>query len=136
MNKEVVEQQQVQELLLPRYKVIADFPGNPYVLGAIIKLKSEEDARIRGSLGYLHWDFNIKMYPHLFRLLQWWEDRTEEEMPRYVKLKHGKVYKVKRYTLGKYWYARLFGHEASIPVQSVIPATEAEFLHQQNLNNG
>lgn len=75
MNKE--------ELLRPRYKVIADYPKSIFKVGEILHV---------GSMGdLLYCDTNgprMSQYPHLFKPLQWWEDRKPEDMPEYVKFKH------------------------------------------------
>jgi len=57
-----------KELLNPRFEIIADFPGSPFKVGEI-------------------WDatasiVNADDYPHLFRKLNWWENRKEEDMPK------------------------------------------------------
>lgn len=68
-----------EELLRPRYKVIADYPGNNMAVGKIIQFDWYlENQRI--ELCYYY-----NKYPHLFQPLQWWEDRKPEEMPEYVK---------------------------------------------------
>lgn len=93
------------ELLKPRYEVIADYPGSPYSFGDILvqlrphgywSLPSDQ-CRIADDL--------LK-YPHLFKPLQWWEHRKPEEMPEYV----------------KYWDISSF-----FPVDRVCKTTEAPF---------
>lgn len=64
-----------EELLQPRYKVIADYPGNVAYVGEIY----EDDICIRWN------EQKFKKYPHLFRKLEWWEERDEKDMPEYVK---------------------------------------------------
>lgn len=70
----------VEELMKPRYKVIADYPGNFLSVGTIIVTHD------------IWQDFTIELwcqsndkYPHLFKKLQWWEERAVEDMPEYVK---------------------------------------------------
>jgi hypothetical protein len=76
----------VEELLIPRFKVIADYPtmdrnGN-YMVGDILTdngktavLKQNGDA-----VFVCEW----KKYPHLFKKLEWWEERNIEDMPKYI----------------------------------------------------
>jgi hypothetical protein len=77
-----------EELLKPRWKVIATFPDNiNYEVGSILdrnwcKYVNGEDA----SEGIV-WE--ISDFPHLFKQLEWWEDRNEEDIPKYVKNKDG-----------------------------------------------
>lgn len=70
-----------EELLKPRYKVIADYPFNKIApVGEII---SGDKLPM--------WD--VREFPHLFKKLEWWEERKESEMPEYVK-RGDRVYKV------------------------------------------
>lgn len=49
----------MNELLKPRYKVIADYPGSPFPVGFIMKDDCESWSK----------------YPANFRKLEWWEER-------------------------------------------------------------
>lgn len=71
----MTEKEQIEILLKPRFEVIADYPNSNWSIGEIIT-----DA---GEFSTKH---IYRKYPHLFREMKWWEKRTEEEMPRYVKL--------------------------------------------------
>lgn len=66
----------VVELLKSRWKVIADYPGSDYHIGEIL----DRDWGWVGNdeVGFKH---DLSHYPHLFKKLQWWEDRKPEEMP-------------------------------------------------------
>lgn len=91
-----------EQLLQPRYEVIADYPGSDLPIGTIL---------LESKLGYcfredvLTTSSNIiatetvTKYPHLFRRLNWWEHRTPEEMPEYLrrKTKDAKVFKAKKH---------------------------------------
>ena len=76
-------QEQVEKLLQPRYKVIADYPRNKYYenveVGEIIEAwhpnKILQD-NITGFYG---------KYPHIFKELEWWEEREIKDMPMYLK---------------------------------------------------
>lgn len=102
---------QIEELLKPRYKVIADYPKSEFEIGEIIQfdrigflpmifLEDQTEGWLtdfiekpRGSVMY-----SIKMfepYPHLFQPLQWWEERPIEELPLYVRFgEKGKQYAI------------------------------------------
>lgn len=58
-----------KELLIPRFEVIADYPNSTYKVGEIFHAVVPDYAK----------------YPHLFKPLNWWEYRKEEEMPKKVK---------------------------------------------------
>jgi hypothetical protein len=64
-----------EELLRPRYKVIAEFP----------RIEDFEGCEIDNIIITLSEDNLYEKYPHLFKKLGWWEDRKEEDMPMYLK---------------------------------------------------
>lgn len=72
-----------QELLKPRFEIIADYPGLSYNIGRIIEPIKE------GSSIYDCFEAPAsetiqfpEKYPHLFRKLNWWEKRGIEDMPK------------------------------------------------------
>lgn len=79
-----------EELLWPRIRVKADYPGNSQSVGAIIQLYKETNRLVIEQLHF------YRKYPHLFEELAWWQERNREEMPEYVKYSRG-VYKVKNW---------------------------------------
>lgn len=116
-----------EQLLKPRWKVIADFPDSDFKVGSIedrnwCKYVNGEDAT-----DGIAW--NISDFPHLFKELEWWEERAIEDLPDYVKYQK-KIYKA-------YWKC-----EASVRCEkhpsdglgldadwgSCLPATEEEYL--------
>lgn len=67
----------------PRYKVVADYPNSPFEVGQILMGQ------------YISY---ADKYPHLFRLLPWYAERIESELPEYVKSKSTSVvYEVDKY---------------------------------------
>lgn len=74
-----------EELLKPRYKVIADWPGGDYLPGDIFTMEPDEDGTMLDKIHFV-FEHTCKKYPHLFKPLQWYEDRPKEEMPQYVKV--------------------------------------------------
>lgn len=73
-----------KELLQPRYKVIADYPNSIFEINDVIDVVED----MYYLEGYTEGFFSP--YPHLFRKLEWWEERGEEDMPKKVKLITGK----------------------------------------------
>jgi len=73
------------ELLTPRYKVEADYPNSPFKVGDILMIEKHELHEFvrHGHLVTLH--STIQQYPHLFRRMNWWEQRQIDDMPEYVK---------------------------------------------------
>src|SRR5690242_15646600 len=89
-----------EELLRPRYKVIAIWPGmhiEPFRLNEIVTLQyyTEEEGEDKAEgfvyIPYKHkpknfmWESFFTLFPHLFKKLEWYEERKTEEMPEYVK---------------------------------------------------
>ena len=76
------------ELMIPRFEIIAEYPNCEFKNGEII-------SRVKYATNDIyHTDENppvggldlseIEKYPHLFRKMNWWEDRKAEEMPKQV----------------------------------------------------
>jgi len=99
--------------------VIADYPNSVYTIGEIIECVSEEDC-------------TLHRWPAVFQPLQWWEERTLEEMPLYVKcvktpdqrIMPGRVLKV-------VWKDPSWGREGEATVlpytNCYLPATEEQY---------
>src|SRR5678815_6192710 len=72
-----------EELLKPRYKVIADMPLLRFKIG---------DIHNAHFIPINIWDketyVRLDIYPHLFRKLEWWEERQPEEVPAYIKFNY------------------------------------------------
>jgi len=60
------------ELMIPRFKVISDFPGNFIPVGSIITDESMADY--------------YRKYPSNFEELSWYDDRDKEDYPPYLKM--------------------------------------------------
>jgi hypothetical protein len=72
--------------LKPRFKVIAEYPRCPYSIGEIFNVTTDNMCVF------------FAKYPHLFRKLNWWENRTEEEMPKMVKSQaNGSIYVIEKW---------------------------------------
>lgn len=117
----------IEDLLKPRYKVIADWPGATVKVGDVISY-NEFDVHVvlAGREPYL-----ISDYPHLFKRLEWWEERSEDEMAEYVKT-DGIVFKVEQYEHLGYddavaWFVKGSTYAGSCLRASVLPATQAEY---------
>ena len=126
-----------EDLMKPRYKVIADYPGNIWMVGTIMDLDMSKQLV----------SFYDK-YPHLFRKLEWWEERKIEDMPEYVKCL-GFVRKFKKWhhqengMVQLYDYPGEIGYEDDISkevrergyeiyvITDCLPSTETEYLNQQ-----
>lgn len=70
-----------EELMKPRYQVIADYPDNKLTIGDILMQYVENDTVWRHRWSDGHWAditvHNPSYYPHLFKKLEWWEEREK-----------------------------------------------------------
>jgi hypothetical protein len=78
-NNNPLVDKKVEDLLRPRYKVIADYPNSTLSVDEIIEQIEVEEGQFLFNMGFSH------NYPHLFKKLEWWEERKESEMLKYVK---------------------------------------------------
>lgn len=92
-----------QELLEPRYEIIAAYPCQPKEIGELldthqhtgmylymIMYEGAESHRKQYTHGQV-----LQKFPHLFRKLNWWERRTEDQMPKKIKfLQDGSIINV------------------------------------------
>lgn len=136
MNKE--------QLLMPRFKVIANYPGSPYKVGKIITLNkiygTSPAALISAYAGNAethYWPLHeFEKYPAIFQRLEWWEERAIENLPQYCKVTEKAVYdmgagvhQISHYRIDdKYEYAYLKSNGWPVPVQWFEPSDEAEYL--------
>lgn len=77
-----------KELMMPRFEVIAEYPKCEFKTGEILSrvkyatndiYHTDENAAVGGL------DLSeIEKYPHLFRKMNWWENRKSEDMPKQV----------------------------------------------------
>jgi hypothetical protein len=82
----MTDQQRIDELMKPRYKVISKYPGSEdwEDIDAIIKIPDSryKYADRKGTVcGVELFD----SYPNIYERLKWWEERKPEEMPEYIK---------------------------------------------------
>jgi len=109
----------VEELLKPRYKVIADYPYNPVEVGELECSDTEEQGKF------------LDQFPHLFKKLEWWEERKECDMPEYVKSTTliGRAYKISDAN-EKYEYGFMIDYPMSehhVLYKDTLPITKEEY---------
>lgn len=127
-----------EELLKPRYKVIADYPFNSHTIGEIIIDPADDDY----SQANPNKSWPLLSLPHLFKPLQWWEERGFADLPEYVKHNpdsslqsiNGSAAVFKATWLEspecRYWVN--IGDENTIHADHIIPATESEYTAYQS----
>ena len=67
------------ELMKPRFEIIADYPNNEF--GQIGTILDRDWASYPYGEEYEP-EWKISDYPHIFRPMNWWEDRTVDQMPK------------------------------------------------------
>lgn len=130
-----------EQLLQPRYEVIADYPNSPFKVGEVLNFK--EIYPFSGfsfdipHLGIVAPEYFDK-YPRLFRKLEWYEHRKPEDMPEYlIGSASDIVYKVDRYdfeTNTIYINGNCQFTYTSF-IQTKLPATAAEYEEYVNNKN-
>lgn len=138
----------IEELLQPRFKVIADYPNSDWKVGDILcrinrATENWYHTNYGAFVGGIHYNTLIK-YPHLFRTLKWHENREVNELPKFLKFINDEgeiefVLKVEKYIPHKdsntNWFAfeYLWKNEPDLKrmsLQGWTPATEEEYLKQ------
>lgn len=120
-----------EELLRPRYKVIADFPQGAFrfKVGEILEKKGIHFTGEAKSIN----ENEINKYPHLFHKLEWWEERQEDEMPEYIRYEDEKIYKVLHWE-GATAIIKLrppdYKLKATMGFGEYLPSTKEEFEKQ------
>jgi hypothetical protein len=146
MNTEANAKPTIEELLNPRYKLIADYPGCSFEVGTILE-PNHEGELFSKTAGY-SWTVtrimmqDAKKFSHLIKILAWWEHREESEMPEYVKPKNPEEYRkqfgevvleVDKRTSGLHqFHATNLFQLASMQWSNWLPATHEEYLSYLN----
>jgi len=133
----------VEELMQPRYKVIADWPFRKnFEVGEIVILNKEfspnykmyEVKDCQGLQVYITSFF--EKFPLQFKKLEWWEDRKVEDMPEYIigrKRGEGVYLKVDKWFFDEvcgYWQTIKDDFTFSCPYAT--PIAEQEYLNYIN----
>ena len=142
----MIKQMTKEELLKPRYKVIADYPYCPYMIGSLV-----EDTATRFLLTRTNCYDSFEMdiveqdnyvteetilkYPHLFKPLNWWEDLKPIEFPKYVKSKHGGIFEVINWTTNPNTaqLGSIYAKEGFLFIEDLLPATKEEYDNQNKV---
>jgi hypothetical protein len=114
-----------EELMKLRWKVIADFPSNEWFeIGDIIIANSGENGYKTPTDDEDNWlALMPDRYPAIFKKLEWWECRKEEDLPEYVKSK--------KYTYKVIDYIKLKNKLITVSIR----ADKILFLGYENLIN-
>lgn len=156
----------IEELLNPRYKVIADWPGrsssslSEMTIGYIAVVSKEPRHPVTNNLlsDKLVWQSEngmkavasgfFELYPHLFKKLEWWEDRAKEDLPMYLR-DGDRIWKLKAWTesfLDAFTPVNEVDSEGDTEMScniawffrknNMLPATEAEYNNYKAKKDG
>lgn len=118
-----------EELMKPRFKVIADYPGNMFRVGEILEA-TEFPKRWAGEKFNLN-NNHPSEYPKIFMELHWWEERKDEDTPQYLKRpKNGVVFEPYHIDIETgYYYEDEKEYNANdySQLSDVLPATESDY---------
>lgn len=122
----------MKDLLIPRFKVIANFPSSTFELGDIL-IPIMEGSDYYSIPEYKRGEFNVlnpDKYSYLFRKLEWWENRAEKEMPKYLK-RHKTFFKIDNWKFNWRDVRIAFVKDKNITLvmnrRNYLPATEQEY---------
>lgn len=126
------------ELLRPRFKVIAKWPSmRDFELNQIITLNEDFSPQYKmwsiedcqGKRTYITKFFED--YPHLFERLDWWHERSDEQMPKYLRFIANKSKVVELVKLYNRDMVDIRHHDGKIidclDMELFLPATEEEY---------
>lgn len=114
------------ELLRKRVIVENLWPGCHYNVGDIL-IKDKVHYWVTGSTG---WEEKItaghvEQYPYLMRPLQWWENREEKDMPKYViNTGTGEIHNVES---SVYSVGIVTTRGIKLVYRDILPSTETEY---------
>lgn len=78
-----------EELLKPRYKVIADYPDRAFEMNMPLEYNVVDSCFDNSKASGV--TIEPDNYPAIFKTLEWWEEREEKDMPEYVKVKRASL---------------------------------------------
>lgn len=119
----------MENILTTRIKLTNSFPGMKNfgfeTEGQIFEPRDIEE---------LTWP---KKYPKNFEVLPWWEERTEEQMPKYLKF-HQIVYEVEKHFIGYAKdYVKVYDGKIyhKLRYETLEPANIEEYILYLKINN-
>ncbi len=76
----------MNNLLTPRYKVVADYPDSNQPLNSLL-IQTSTVPLFENNINGCKMRFSsIQKYPHIFRKLEWWENLPESNFPKFCKV--------------------------------------------------
>lgn len=127
-------QTDVEKLLMPRYKVIADYPESIFKIGEILIciVDGEEGNQYTFGNSQYYENLSPEIYTCVFKKLDWWEEREISEMPEYVKWKPSiglsyKINKVIEWRDTSNPECRIPNHRGAIKASFFLPATLSDY---------
>lgn len=130
----------VEELMKPRYEVIAQYPLCSWNNGRILELiNGKYNCAVAPSSDTVR---NPDNYPAVFRKMGWYEQIKTEDIPLFVKVKIPTLegtYKVDKWEntgidKPRLWFVAVKGNTGGrVFIQQTLPATEQEYKDYNSL---
>lgn len=121
-----------EELLKPRFKVIADYPNSIFEISEII-VPMNGVTYVEYSDNGGKTEIELSNFPHLFQLLKWWEERKVEDMPQYIEF-NKIILPVKKWDLeNKQGWICINQGGGIFHQDAIIPSSKEEY--ETNLKN-
>ena len=125
---------EVKDLLIPRYKVVGEFPGYAGHKGQVLTEERENRICVPMFVGGNKFEYVVApdVYPHLFKKLEWHQDRDKTEMPKHVKWTNPGTKDVSFFEIVQ-WLSNSAGvytagtSDAYLFIKDVAPATKEEY---------
>lgn len=111
----------IEALLVPRYRVLADYPNSNYKVGDTIYDNGKTEALNQNGTAVFFTNKWLELFPSIFKKLEWWQDRKMEELPKYIKHPTGDIEAIEPF-LVHFLSDSLWSHSSNL-----LPATTKEF---------
>ncbi len=138
----MADEQKIAHLMTKRVEVIAHYPGSPFAIGEILYEYSNGEDRWYEQLPSSPLNqaipaAEVEKSTANFMVLAWWEKRTVDEMPEYVKRENSiEIFKVARWgEMQFYIYSNIEAGKINdfvwLDQFQPLPATLTEYLTYQ-----
>lgn len=126
----------VDQLMQPRYMVIADYPNSVFNIGEVLSIPILDYSKgtvVRSQDDRYGVEISVAdKYPHIFRPMAWHEGRKVEEMPEYVKYRDMVIKPSEWFIIGSDMRFHIEEPFFTDSANNCYPATEQQYLDYIN----
>ena len=114
----------IEELMKPRWKVVTDYPQSLFFINEIVFYDG-----LWAKTDEVKVMVNPDSYPAIFKKLQWWEERKEEDLPKYLyHTQDNKIIKIIRIEVSGIVHIT---STITSTIKYYLPSTKEEYYEQQ-----